>query len=122
MMRNTCTVSLGSASRMRTARKAPRQSFLVLVIAIAWAIAASYLIIVVVRLSDRWTLSRGCSRKRCMEKEKRRYSGQSFEARQSDRRERLVRAALLVAGRFGLEGSSVAAICAEADLTARYFY
>jgi AcrR family transcriptional regulator len=57
-----------------------------------------------------------------MEKEKRRYSGQSFEARQSDRRERLIRAALLVAGRFGLEGSSVAAICAEADLTARYFY
>ncbi|HEY1708097.1 MAG TPA: TetR/AcrR family transcriptional regulator [Rhizomicrobium sp.] len=57
-----------------------------------------------------------------MEKEKRRYSGQSFEDRQSDRRERLIHAALVVAGRFGLEGASVAAICAEAELTARYFY
>jgi AcrR family transcriptional regulator len=57
-----------------------------------------------------------------MEPEKRRYSGQSFADRQSERRERLVRAALEVAGRFGLEGTSVAAICAEAGLTARYFY
>jgi AcrR family transcriptional regulator len=57
-----------------------------------------------------------------MEKEKRRYSGQSFEDRQEGRRARLVRAALEVAGRFGLEGTSVAAICAEAGLTARYFY
>lgn len=55
-------------------------------------------------------------------KEKRRYSGQSFADRQSERRARLVRAALDVAGRFGLEGTSVAAICAEAGLTARYFY
>src|SRR6185312_8547494 len=55
-------------------------------------------------------------------KEKRRYSGQSFEDRLSERRARLVRAALDVAGRFGLEGTSVAAICAEAGLTARYFY
>ncbi|MBV9991591.1 MAG: TetR/AcrR family transcriptional regulator [Alphaproteobacteria bacterium] len=55
-------------------------------------------------------------------KEKRRYSGQSFEDRSSERRARLVRAALDVAGRFGLEGTSVAAICAEAGLTARYFY
>ncbi len=54
--------------------------------------------------------------------EKRRYSGQSFEDRQADRRSRLVRAAALVAGRSGLEGTSVAAICAEAGLTARYFY
>jgi AcrR family transcriptional regulator len=57
-----------------------------------------------------------------MAREKRRYSGQSFEDRQTDRRARLVRAALEVAGRFGLEGTSVAAICAEAGLTARYFY
>jgi AcrR family transcriptional regulator len=57
-----------------------------------------------------------------MEKQKRRYSGQSFADRQSDRRARLVRATLDVAGRFGLEGTSVAAICAEAGLTARYFY
>jgi AcrR family transcriptional regulator len=55
-------------------------------------------------------------------KEKRRYSGQSFADRQTDRRGRLVRAAAVVAGRFGLEGTSVAAICAEAGLTARYFY
>jgi AcrR family transcriptional regulator len=57
-----------------------------------------------------------------MEKQKRRYSGQSFADRQSERRARLVRAALAIAGRFGLEGTSVAAICAEAGLTPRYFY
>jgi AcrR family transcriptional regulator len=54
--------------------------------------------------------------------EKRRYSGQSFEDRQSERREKLIHAAVMVAGRVGLEGASVAAICAEAGLTARYFY
>jgi AcrR family transcriptional regulator len=54
--------------------------------------------------------------------EKRRYSGQSFEDRQLERREKLIRAAVEVAGRVGLEGTSVAAICAEAGLTARYFY
>jgi AcrR family transcriptional regulator len=57
-----------------------------------------------------------------MDKEKRRYSGQSFEDRQAERREKLVLAAVKVAGRLGLEGTSVAAICAEAGLTARYFY
>ncbi|MGH6872554.1 MAG: TetR/AcrR family transcriptional regulator [Rhizomicrobium sp.] len=57
-----------------------------------------------------------------MKKEKRRYSGQSFADRQADRRTRLVRGALHVAGRLGLEGASVAAICAQAGLTARYFY
>jgi AcrR family transcriptional regulator len=57
-----------------------------------------------------------------MEKEKRRYSGQSFEDRLADRRGRLIRAAAMVAGRVGLEATSVAAICAEAGLTARYFY
>lgn len=56
-----------------------------------------------------------------MEKEKRRYSGQSFEDRQAGRRAELVRAALEVIGRHGRE-ASVAAICAEAGLTARYFY
>jgi AcrR family transcriptional regulator len=54
--------------------------------------------------------------------EKRRYSGQSFESRQAERRQKLVQAALDVAGRAGLDGLSVAAICAEAGLTARYFY
>jgi AcrR family transcriptional regulator len=57
-----------------------------------------------------------------MEKEKRRYSGQSFADRLTERRERLIRAAALVAARTGLDGTSVAAICAEAGLTARYFY
>jgi AcrR family transcriptional regulator len=54
--------------------------------------------------------------------EKRRYSGQSFEDRQAERREKLIHAAVVVAGRVGLEGASVAAVCAEAGLTARYFY
>jgi AcrR family transcriptional regulator len=54
--------------------------------------------------------------------EKRRYSGQSFEDRQTERRQRLVKATAQVAARVGLEGTSVAAICAEAGLTARYFY
>jgi len=53
---------------------------------------------------------------------KRRYSGQPFEARAAERRAKLVLAALQVAGREGFEGASVAAICAEAGLTARYFY
>ena len=50
------------------------------------------------------------------------YSGLSPEDRQAERRQRLVRAAAVVAGRRGLEGTTVAAICAEAGLTARYFY
>jgi AcrR family transcriptional regulator len=54
--------------------------------------------------------------------DKRRYSGQSFEDRQAERRQRLIRAAMQVAGRVGLQAASVAAICAEAGLTARYFY
>ena len=57
-----------------------------------------------------------------MKQEKRRYSGQSFEDRQAERRDKLIHAAVQVAGRVGLEGASVAAICAEAGLTARYFY
>jgi len=57
-----------------------------------------------------------------MERKKRRYSGQSFTDRKSERRARLVRAALEVTGRSGLEGASVAAICVAAGLTARYFY
>jgi AcrR family transcriptional regulator len=54
--------------------------------------------------------------------EKRRYSGQSFEDRHAERRAKLIDAALEVAGGAGLEGASVAAICAQAGLTARYFY
>jgi AcrR family transcriptional regulator len=55
-------------------------------------------------------------------KERRRYSGQSFEDRISDRKSRLIEATLEVAARSGLEGTSVAAICGQAGLTARYFY
>ncbi|MEI9932478.1 MAG: TetR/AcrR family transcriptional regulator [Rhizomicrobium sp.] len=54
--------------------------------------------------------------------EKRRYSGQSFADRHAERREKLIKAAAMVAGRSGFDGTSVAAICAEAGLTARYFY
>ncbi len=54
--------------------------------------------------------------------EKRRYGGASFEDRQADRRERLIAAAIEVFGRWGRDGATVAAICAEAGLTARYFY
>lgn len=54
--------------------------------------------------------------------EKRRYSGRTFEDRQAERRAKLVRATLALAGRVGPEGTTVAAICAEARLTARYFY
>ena len=54
--------------------------------------------------------------------EKRRYSGQSFADRLTERRQKLIVAAVIVAGRVGLDGASVAAICAEAGLTARYFY
>ncbi|MEJ0043808.1 MAG: TetR/AcrR family transcriptional regulator [Rhizomicrobium sp.] len=57
-----------------------------------------------------------------MEKEKRRYGGASFKDRQSERRDRLVHAAIAVFSRTGREGATVAAICAEAGLTARYFY
>jgi len=57
-----------------------------------------------------------------MDKEKRRYSGQSFEDRQAERRDKLIHAAVIVAGKVGLDGASVAAICVEAGLTARYFY
>jgi AcrR family transcriptional regulator len=57
-----------------------------------------------------------------MESKERRYSGQSLTDRKTERRARLVRAALEVAGRSGLEGTSVAAICVAAGLTARYFY
>ena len=67
-------------------------------------------------------LSRGAPITMTKPSEKRRYSGQSFEDRQAERRARLIKAAALVAGRHGLEGTSVAAICAEAGLTARYFY
>ncbi|MEI9887163.1 MAG: TetR/AcrR family transcriptional regulator [Rhizomicrobium sp.] len=59
-----------------------------------------------------------------LEKEKkgRRYAGASHADRRTERRARLVLAAIQVFGRAGREGATVAAICAEAGLTARYFY
>jgi AcrR family transcriptional regulator len=57
-----------------------------------------------------------------LEKQKRRYGGASFADRQADRRERLIGAAIDVFERAGRDGATVAAICAEAGLTARYFY
>ena len=65
---------------------------------------------------------KGRGQNRHMKQEKRRYSGQSFEDRQAERRDKLIEAAVQVVGRVGLDGASVAAICAEAGLTARYFY
>lgn len=52
----------------------------------------------------------------------RRYGGIALEDRKAERRDRLIRAAVMVAARLGRDGASVAAICAEAGLTARYFY
>lgn len=52
----------------------------------------------------------------------RRYGGVSLEDRKAERRERLVAAAIAVSARLGRDGASVAAVCAEAGLTARYFY
>lgn len=52
----------------------------------------------------------------------RRYGGVALEDRKAERRDRLVRAAVAVSARLGRDGATVAAICAEAGLTARYFY
>ena len=52
----------------------------------------------------------------------RRYAGIPLEQRQAERRDRLIRAAVTVSARTGRESATVAAICAEAGLTARYFY
>lgn len=55
-------------------------------------------------------------------REKRRYGGASFADRQAERRRRLIMAAIAAFERVGRDGATVAAICAEAGLTARYFY
>ncbi|MCC6919872.1 MAG: helix-turn-helix transcriptional regulator [Alphaproteobacteria bacterium] len=57
-----------------------------------------------------------------MAKASRSYGGVALEQRRAERRERLIRAAVSVASRVGREATSVASICAEAGLTARYFY
>lgn len=52
----------------------------------------------------------------------RRYGGIPLSERQAERRDRLIACAISVSARLGREGATVAAICAEAGLTARYFY
>ncbi len=53
---------------------------------------------------------------------RRRYGGVSAEARQSQRRERLLEAALDVFGTEGYASATMRLICAKARLTERYFY
>lgn len=50
------------------------------------------------------------------------YGGKSGADRKTDRRERLLRAAITLYARLGREGATVTVICAEAGLTTRYFY
>jgi len=57
-----------------------------------------------------------------IERRARAYGGRSQEIRVAERRERLMHAATRVYAQVGAESASVAAICAEAGLTARYFY
>ncbi len=53
---------------------------------------------------------------------KRRWRGIDPDQRQHDRRQRLLDAALDLVGTNGLTALSVRAVCAEAELTSRYFY
>lgn len=50
------------------------------------------------------------------------YKGVSAEERRAERRARLVRACLDVVGAEGILGTSAERVCAEAQLTKRYFY
>jgi AcrR family transcriptional regulator len=50
------------------------------------------------------------------------YRGVSAEARRADRRARLIEAGLELLGERGWAGTTVRAVCAEAELTERYFY
>lgn len=52
----------------------------------------------------------------------RKYGGRTQSDRVTERREKILRAAVMLYGRHGREGASVTAICAEAGLTTRYFY
>lgn len=53
---------------------------------------------------------------------KRAYRGQSQEERQSERRRRLIAAAIDVYGERGYHNATVKAVCEAAGLTERYFY
>jgi AcrR family transcriptional regulator len=50
------------------------------------------------------------------------YRGVTADARRAERRARLLEAALELVGQGGWGAASVRAVCAEAKLTARYFY
>jgi AcrR family transcriptional regulator len=50
------------------------------------------------------------------------YRGVPMTVRREARRQRLIDAAFVVYGRVGYAGATVRLICAEAGLTARYFY
>lgn len=50
------------------------------------------------------------------------YKGVSAEERRSERRERLVQACFEVIATEGVQGTTVERVCAEAQLTKRYFY
>lgn len=50
------------------------------------------------------------------------YRGASVAARQAERREKLIEAAIQVIGTVGYHHATVRAICNEAGLTERYFY
>lgn len=52
----------------------------------------------------------------------RRYGGASAVERQVDRRERLIRAAIMLYGEQGYRRTTVNAVCRAAGLTPRYFY
>lgn len=52
----------------------------------------------------------------------RRYGGASATQRRSDRRERLIRAAIALYGEQGYRRTTVSAVCRAAGLTPRYFY
>src|ERR1700743_2824050 len=128
MTRNTCAVSSGSASSARIARNAPGQSRLAFATGVAVVVAAMPSIAAPVsdNLDCQIVRCQGFVKREPMEKgtdrEKRRYSGQSFEDRHAERRDRLVRAAAMVASRSGFDGTSVAALSAEAGPAAGYFF
>ena len=50
------------------------------------------------------------------------YKGVSAEERRADRRARLIQACLEVVGAEGILGTSAERVCAQAQLTKRYFY
>lgn len=50
------------------------------------------------------------------------YRGLSLDQRQSERRQKLIRAAVALYGRDGYHGTAIRALCAHAGLTERYFY